>query len=306
MPDITTMSIDRIMLESDLQSRAGINGDAVDDYADQYRAGNPMPPVTVFRDEHDNYWLADGFHRVAAAQKAGIDEIDVDVREGTYRDAKMYAVGANATHGLRRTKADKRRSVEMALADEEWSQLSNCEIARRCAVSEGLVRVVRSVTSYNTSEDDRSVALHETKDGSRRVPYRNKHGGYSVMNTANIGKNRRRVEAQAQPASAASPPAPQEPRVATQLEDEVMTFVEDDIWGDWCNRLPNPRYSEFPSVDVLEKMSPQQAAEAIVRLTSAESGDPRIPSIDNVTTTWEFRQAYWRAMLEKAKECVGE
>ena len=61
-----------------------------------------FPPVIVFR-EGDDYWLADGFHRVAARRQAGIRHIEAEIREGTKRDAVLYAAGANAHHGLRRT-----------------------------------------------------------------------------------------------------------------------------------------------------------------------------------------------------------
>jgi hypothetical protein len=41
----------------------------------------------------------------------------------------LYTVGANATHGLRRSNADKRRAVSMLLDDPEWAQWSNLAIA---------------------------------------------------------------------------------------------------------------------------------------------------------------------------------
>jgi len=34
----------------------------------------------------------------------------------------LYAVGSNATHGLRRSNADKRRAAQMLLEDPEWVQ----------------------------------------------------------------------------------------------------------------------------------------------------------------------------------------
>ena len=37
--------------------------------------------ITVFFDGK-TYWLGDGFHRVAAAKKAGLDEVEFDVRRG--------------------------------------------------------------------------------------------------------------------------------------------------------------------------------------------------------------------------------
>jgi hypothetical protein len=65
------------------------------------------------------YWLADGFHRVHAAQKLRRLTIAADVRQGTRRDAVLLSARANAEHGLRRTNEDKRRAVLTLLADPE-------------------------------------------------------------------------------------------------------------------------------------------------------------------------------------------
>ncbi len=64
-------------------------------------SGTKFPPVTVFHDGERN-WLADGFHRVAASKRAGFLDIEVDLRQGSRRDAILFSLGANATHGLRR------------------------------------------------------------------------------------------------------------------------------------------------------------------------------------------------------------
>ncbi|MBW4640774.1 MAG: ParB/RepB/Spo0J family partition protein [Gloeocapsa sp. UFS-A4-WI-NPMV-4B04] len=112
-----------------------------------------FPPILVFYDG-EKYWLADGFHRVAAAKKLELSEIAATIRKGTRRDAVLYSVGANATHGLRRTNADKRRSVLTLLGDEEWSQWSNNQIAKQIGVAEGLVRKIKEeLSSYNTKID---------------------------------------------------------------------------------------------------------------------------------------------------------
>ena len=52
-------------------------------------------------------------------------------------------LGENDKHGLRRTNADKRNAVRVMLEDEEWSKLSNCQIAVKCNVGEALVRKMR-------------------------------------------------------------------------------------------------------------------------------------------------------------------
>jgi len=123
-----------------------LNEDVVTEYAEDMQNGKVFPPPVVFYDGQD-YWLADGFHRVKAAEQAGLESIAVDLRHGTRREAVLFSVGANAAHGLRRTNADKRRAVIRLLSDPEWSKWSNMEISRQCAVAESFVRKVKSELS---------------------------------------------------------------------------------------------------------------------------------------------------------------
>jgi phage N-6-adenine-methyltransferase len=128
---------------------------------------------------HDGarYWLADGFHRLNAAYRSGkFAEIPADIKAGTRRDAVLFAAGANASHGLRRTDADKRRSVEMLLLDDEWGKWSNMEIARRCNVGEKLVRQMKKDLGIDTSAETKYI--HP------------KTGETTTMQTTNIGANR--------------------------------------------------------------------------------------------------------------------
>ncbi len=136
-------------------------------------AGAVFPPVVVFFDGLE-YWLADGFHRVNAAIQAGIEHINVDVKEGDKRDALLYAVGANSSHGLRRTNEDKRNAVLLLLNDPEWREWSNVEIAKACAVSHTFVNNLRS--SLETVSSEKSDRTYTTK-----------HGTVSRMNTERIG-----------------------------------------------------------------------------------------------------------------------
>jgi hypothetical protein len=76
-----------------------------------------------------------GFHRVAGTAKAGLKGISADIRQGTQRDAKLFSVGANASHGLRRTNEDKRRAVTMLLSDAEWTKWPQAKIAKAANVS---------------------------------------------------------------------------------------------------------------------------------------------------------------------------
>lgn len=136
--------LDLVRHDPDLQMRtAGIDVGVVADYAEAMTGGAEFPPIVVFFDG-EGYWPGDGFHRLEAAKRAERDTILADVREGGKREAVLFAVGANANHGLRRTAADKRRSVLAMLRDPEWSKWSDREIGKRCAVDHKTVAKVRA------------------------------------------------------------------------------------------------------------------------------------------------------------------
>ncbi|MBH2008230.1 MAG: ParB-like nuclease domain-containing protein [Xanthomonadaceae bacterium] len=167
------LSLDLIRTDGGTQSRVELNEETYLDYAEAMLAGAKFPAVTVFHDGA-SYWLADGFHRFFAVQEAGLHEIEADIRQGTQRDAVLFSLGANGSHGQRRTNADKRKAVETLFADAEWSAWSNTEIARACSVSEGMVRSLRK---------------NEVTSAPAERTYTTKHGTEAVMQTANIGKS---------------------------------------------------------------------------------------------------------------------
>ncbi len=157
----TQLYAGNIKRDGGTQMRADLDPATVQEYADAMaEAGGwrNFPPVITYHDGTDN-WLADGFHRLAAylSRFSASGMIPADVRSGTRRDAILHAAGANASHGLRRTSADKRRSVETLLRDEEWAKWSNMEIARRCNVSESFVRSIKKDLGLDTSHETRYI-----------------------------------------------------------------------------------------------------------------------------------------------------
>ncbi|MCZ6859083.1 MAG: ParB/RepB/Spo0J family partition protein, partial [Alphaproteobacteria bacterium] len=124
------------------QMRVEMKPDVVRDYADDMAAGAVFPPVIVYHNGTD-YWLGDGYHRVEAARKLERETIDAEVRDGDARQAILHGCGSNASHGLRRTQADKRRAIERLLRDDEWSKWSNRRIAKAAAVDHKTVEKVR-------------------------------------------------------------------------------------------------------------------------------------------------------------------
>lgn len=67
-----------------------------------------LPPVTVFVLEDHTLLLADGYHRVAAAQHAGRSTIHADVRIGTRAQAVQFAIDvATVERGISADQARK-------------------------------------------------------------------------------------------------------------------------------------------------------------------------------------------------------
>jgi uncharacterized ParB-like nuclease family protein len=145
------LALSEIVADPSVQTRAELHDQTVSEYAEEMKTGTPFPPVVVFHDGQ-KYWLADGFHRFKAAQKSGRSTCLVDVKTGGRHEALVYALSANARHGLRRTNADKRRAVELALKDPELAQESGRALAKRCAVTHPFVKKVRAeVVTVTTS-----------------------------------------------------------------------------------------------------------------------------------------------------------
>ncbi len=165
------MKITQLKIELQTQSRVAINQDTVAEYADAMMDGEKFPPVTAFYDGK-YYYLADGYHRYFAAKKAGLDDIDCDVKNGTLRDAVLYSVGVNSAHGLRRSNEDKRKAVMTILDDVEWAEWSDITIAKKCQVTSAFVGRVR-----------KSLNLEST---TRK--YVNQHGTVVSVDTKNHGR----------------------------------------------------------------------------------------------------------------------
>jgi len=179
----TMIDIADIRTDGGTQMRAGLNAETVEEYrqwldelARKQNGLLDMPPVIVYHDG-ETYWLADGFHRLEAWKQHGSlpTAVHADLRSGTRRDAVLHAAGANADHGLRRTNADKRRSVEVLLRDDEWAKWSDGEIARKCMVSQNFVSTMRRELTQIGFES----------------PTERKGADGRVYNTAKIGTEKR-------------------------------------------------------------------------------------------------------------------
>ena len=144
------ISLDLIRIDCGTQMRIDKNNHVVDEYAERLADGVEFPQVTVFTDGTE-YWLADGFHRYFAHQKAGLDTIACEVRQGTLNDALDFACRANQSHGLQRTNADKRRAVEEYFKIPGNEALTNSEVGKRLGLSTPFVKNVRDKLGIKAS-----------------------------------------------------------------------------------------------------------------------------------------------------------
>ncbi len=172
---VLKVPLDRLVIDPGLQMREGLNHDVIDDYAESYRSGRSMPPLVSFQEADSSTLLvADGFHRLGGARAAGLQEIEVEIRQGTRRDALFFAASANTGHGMRRTNADKRRGVMVLLDDPEWSKMSNHLIAEHVGVSHMLVGNLRPESDSTGNGFQSPVRI--TSNGRKvKVPARTKH-----------------------------------------------------------------------------------------------------------------------------------
>jgi len=178
------IELSKIRVDGGTQSRAALQGNIINEYADLMKSKVEMPPIDVFYDG-ENYWLANGYHRyygkkqISANNEDGFlpeETIDATIHQGTQCDAILFSLGANAEHGLRRNADDKRRAVMTMLNDIEWQQWSDREIAQKCNVSHPFVGEMRKEIN------------NPTGNVTSRTYQRN--GKTQTMKVDNIGKHK--------------------------------------------------------------------------------------------------------------------
>ena len=273
------VSLDAISIDGGTQMRAELDESVVAEYAQTIGDGGDFPAVVVFFDG-SKCWLGDGFHRFHAYRKARAVEIPADVREGTKRDAILHAVGANASHGLRRTNADKRKAVETLLADKEWAGWSDREISRRAGVSDRFVNGLRQeAPSANGSQ----------MAGTRTVS----RGGQTYQqNTANIGKARP-AEDTGEPDRAPTvgdPEARTAPAASNQAVQDAADHAEQEA-ARRARQAENDRLREETRAALPEHIRQGEAArDAAIsarRAEKAEAGDHDGLAVDQRTIELE-------------------
>jgi hypothetical protein len=167
-PKFEKLAIDNIEATAATQVRVRIDKAVVEQYTEDFKDGAAFPPLDVYCERNtERYVLADGFHRHRAAINAGRTEIGCNVHEGTMHDALVHALGSNAEHGHRRSNADKRHAVEMALKDPQLSKLKQKEIADVCRVTTRTVRRLQAELYDDDKPKKKKSKKKRTKSASK-------------------------------------------------------------------------------------------------------------------------------------------
>lgn len=204
------LKLSQIRTDGKTQSRKSIDPKWVKNYAENMKEGAIFPLPVVFFDGKD-HWLADGFHRVAAMKSNGLLEIEVEIKEGGVRDAKLFAIGANNLHGRNMSFDEIRNNIIEMLKDEEWGQWSDERIAKAVNVSR--------ITVYRIRKSLESKGEVQPKKSKK---YIDKQGNENTMNVAS--KTETEKEEEPEEEEELSP----EEIERMQMPDTIATLTEEN------------------------------------------------------------------------------
>ncbi len=209
------LNILNIRTDGGTQPRLELDQGMVKDYAEKMRDGIVFPPIIVFHDGSE-YWLADGFHRYFATKSNALTTIEAEVKQGTLRDAMLFAWSANNRHGKPPKPEDIRAIIRKMFEDEEWSKWSNVQIAKQLEVSISTVQRLRVAYQEEHKEQKKTT-----------VTYVDKHGNTTTMETSSIKKKTKKTERPTTKPDLTTEPSEMEQKVK-ELADTVNTLAEEN------------------------------------------------------------------------------
>lgn len=118
-----------------------------------------LPPIIVNR---ATMRVIDGMHRLRAAALRGEDDVEVQFFDGDARDAFIFAVKANITHGLPLSLADRTAAAARIISSHpQWSD-------RAIALTAGLAAKTVGAIRRRSTEDDPQLNARIGRDGRVR------------------------------------------------------------------------------------------------------------------------------------------
>jgi hypothetical protein len=293
--------VESIRIDGKTQSREKIDPDAVTEYAEAMKTAGSLlrqdsgghaeqawPPLTVFFDGTE-YWLADGFHRLLAAQRNGKKNIKAEVMEGTREDAAWAACAANKTHGLRRTNPDKRKAVEMSL--KLHPELSDDKIGIHVGVTREFVCRIRNYLNLQPVIGSQ-VETRLGVDGKvRKVPAKKEKPvqgqGFGPPPTPDENPAKSKTEKQ-QPTIPNGVPEEEE-------TDEKPNYPKDDLG----RRIPDHLNELWNRRQEVQNMLTSLSRVRVTLEKAQEANDPLFSEIPYSTALVHLDQAYNAVQVAK-------
>ncbi len=102
------MKLTDIVVDPTIDIRASLDEETIAQYEENF---DELPPIVVFKTSDEGLLLADGFHRVAAAERLGRSKVEADIKTGSRNDALEHAALANLRHGRPLTRDERRGAV---------------------------------------------------------------------------------------------------------------------------------------------------------------------------------------------------
>lgn len=160
MNDTTTIELASIEVVEEMQARAECSNETINEYA---QCLDKLPPLTLVKDD-DVLYLVDGFHRYFALKAGAMQEAVCQVFEMPFAEGQWWAASMNQVHGLRRTNADKRHAVKLALQSGVGAGLSDRAIGEHVGVDHKTVASVRNELIQR--EKARTTQIDADKNGT--------------------------------------------------------------------------------------------------------------------------------------------
>lgn len=173
---IIDINIHLIRRDGGTQPRGVLDEDHINDLLHALKNGAKLEAILLYYDG-ENYWLTDGYHRLAAIIRHGKDKIKATIRQGTLQDAQWHSFSVNQHNVLKRSNADKQRAIVGALKHFYGASRSNLDIAKHCGVDEKTVRTWRSsleesgeIQKAEYREVTRSGIIYPQRTGDKSQP----------------------------------------------------------------------------------------------------------------------------------------
>ncbi len=130
------LAIKDIVVDPTVQIRRGNHEATIRRYEESFEK---LPPVDVFKTP-EGLLLADGFHRIAAAERLGLREIAANIHKGTREHALEFAVVSNTKNAEPFTPEERDEGIRrLRQLHPDWS---NVRVAQVMSVSDDTVRNV--------------------------------------------------------------------------------------------------------------------------------------------------------------------